>query len=178
MEGVTTQFFFAEHAPAIEKVSNGEKLFESEDNDVASLRECVEESWLPLPSATQLVESKVKDATFCKTTGKDESHASTLAMVRSATAPEITEAVKENSMLKVRKRKNEDAKDWLHGRVCNEELLTCAYRRHEELMDVPVEEIECCRSTLDSEHHFKINRQTITIEKFLQIKDDKKEKML
>ena len=44
MEDTTTQFFFTEHASAIEKISNGEKLFESEDNDVARLREHVEES--------------------------------------------------------------------------------------------------------------------------------------
>ena len=44
MEDMTSQLFFNEHASAIEKISNGEELFESEDDDAASLRECVEES--------------------------------------------------------------------------------------------------------------------------------------
>ena len=57
------------------------EFFDSEDVDILTLKKYILESWLPLPSATQLIESKVKDITYFSSTGKDKRHVSTLAMI-------------------------------------------------------------------------------------------------
>ena len=45
-------------------IAEGGSSFESEDIDVADVKSCACENWILLSSATQLFESKVKDASF------------------------------------------------------------------------------------------------------------------
>ena len=59
-----------------------------------------------LALSMELVKSKAKDAWHCKSTRHDKSNASTLAIVGSIVAPEITNSVKELDAFK--KRKNLD----------------------------------------------------------------------
>ena len=87
-------------------MSEGEKLFESCNPAVINLKKYVQESWVPLASATQLIESKVKDTSFCGSTGKEERKVSMLTMIRSVAIPEVTNAVKNNPDFKDRKRRN------------------------------------------------------------------------
>ena len=54
------------------------------------------ESWITLPSSTQLLERKVKKTDFCGSTSKGESSISKLAMMHSMMIPEETDAVKED----------------------------------------------------------------------------------
>ena len=50
----------------------GENAFNAVDLDVLSLQLRIKQTWLPLPSSTQLVKSKAKDTAFCKSAGKEE----------------------------------------------------------------------------------------------------------
>ena len=49
------QEFFDRFESAINKIADGDQLFDSTDNDALLLQEWVKESWTPLPEATQLV---------------------------------------------------------------------------------------------------------------------------
>ena len=62
-------------------------------------------------------------------------------MIQSVVVQEITKAVKDNEEFKNRKRKNEQAKDFLYGRVYNKEFLTLVHSRHEEIKNIPPVEI-------------------------------------
>lgn len=88
----------------------------------------VYENWIPLPSATQLVESKVKDTSFCKSTGKSEGNTSIVAMIRSVSIAHAVSSLKNNPVFKSRKRKNENVRDFLHGQQYNNELLAGAFQ--------------------------------------------------
>ena len=100
---VRKQCFFAQFQSAILKIADGLSLFDSDDNDVLSLKAHVQESWLPLPSATQLAESIVKNTNFCKSAGKDEANTSNLAAIRSANITSVDSAIKESDQFRNRK---------------------------------------------------------------------------
>ena len=68
-------------------------------------KQVVSESWSPLPSATQFVESKSKFIAFCKSTGKGDANIFTLYMIRSVTIPEVSDDIKEAPALKKRAKK-------------------------------------------------------------------------
>ena len=97
---IKRQPFFTTHSSSIAKISEGASLLDSEDSDVRSFEQLVKEKWLPLPPATQLVESKVKDTTFCKSAGKSEWNTSNLAMIRFSSTPMVSSAVKESDDFK------------------------------------------------------------------------------
>ena len=86
---------------------------------------------LPLPSATQLAESMVKNANFCKSTGKDEANTSNLAMIRSVNITSVNSAIKESDQFRNRKRRNEELPDYLHNQLRNAKALaeTCSRKR-------------------------------------------------
>ena len=126
------------------KIADGESLFESSDKDVLLLREHAQESWLPLASATQLAESKAKDAARCGAAGKEEGNASSLAMVRPIIIPEAKSMIKESDEFKNRKRKNVDAKDWIDGLRRNEATLASDHNAMADAKDANEEELNRC----------------------------------
>ena len=86
--------FFALFGSAIKKIEDGDSLFDSTDNDVLLLQECVKKSWITLLASTQLAESKVKDTPSCASTGIYEGKVSLIAMMRSTVIPDVASAVK------------------------------------------------------------------------------------
>ena len=81
-------------------IAKGKSLFESNILAVQLFSKYVTESWLPLASSTQLVESKVKDTTFYALTGKKEQNISKLATMHSTILPYVTTAITESDLLK------------------------------------------------------------------------------
>jgi len=168
---IQNQYFFITHRSAILKLAHGDSLFLSDDRDIAILRKYVQENWLPLPSATQLVESKVKDTSFCKSTGKSEGNTSNLAMIRSVHVSQVASSLKNNPEFKNRKRKNENAKDFLHGQQYNVELLTNTFDRRSELALVSEGDKQYSKDIMDQKHHYKKKRHEIIVSKYIQRKD-------
>ena len=95
LSNVKSELRFLLHNDAIEKVAASAQIFDSIDNDVASLRLCMQQSWLPLASSTQLVESKVKDSSTFKVTGRSEDNSFTMAMSRSVAMTQAHTSIKE-----------------------------------------------------------------------------------
>ena len=96
IDAIKSQYFFTSFHSAIDKLSIGESLFLSDDDNVRALDKNSKESWLPLLSSTQLVESKAKDVNLRGSTGRDESNVSKISMMCSLIIPEITTTIKEN----------------------------------------------------------------------------------
>ena len=94
LENTKRQHLFALRKTVIVKIAHGNSLFESADPDIVLLREYARKHWTLLPSATQLVESKVKDTSFCKSIGKQEFSTSSLAMVRSLNVAQASSSLK------------------------------------------------------------------------------------
>ena len=86
-----------------------------------------------MPSSTQLAESKFKETDFYTSTGEHESNVSKLSMMLSVLIPEATAATKDNHFFINRKRRNEDAIDYIHGSTCNAEVLAKTCGHQEEL---------------------------------------------
>jgi hypothetical protein len=171
---IQSDTFITQFQSAIKKIAFGELLFDSIDSEVLELQEYVKESFLPLPSSTQLVESKVKDMDFCGSTGRDEGRISNLAMIRSVTLPQVTLAVKESEQFKSRKRKNDEARDYVYGQRYTSEVLTGTYARQEELSKIDVAEIEHCREVLSKKNHFKKRRHDDTLQKYSNLMNKEK----
>ena len=70
---------------------------------------------IPLLLATQLVESKVKNTSFCKSAGKSEWNTSSIAMAQLLSIPMVALAIKESDRFKNRVRRNVEAKDFLRN---------------------------------------------------------------
>ena len=100
------------------------------------------------------MESKVKDTTFCKSTGKSEWNTSNLAMIRSLTIPMASSAIKESDDFKNRVRRNNDAKDYLHNMKYNQQILTSNFERRDELTRVPRSDIEYSKMILSKESYY------------------------
>ena len=93
-----------------------------------------------LLSVTKLVESKVKDTSFYKSTRKSEGNIFNLAMICSAHISQVVLSLKNNHNFKNRKRKNENAKDFSHGQQYNIQVLTNAFNQRTELTFVSEDE--------------------------------------
>ena len=115
MSDSTSQELFTLHEKGTKKITNGEELFEPLHLDIKALKSCIQESLLPLPSATQLTESKVKDVAFCESTSHSASSASNLAMVRSSIVPNAVNAVKNDDGFKNIQRRNDKAREHVCG---------------------------------------------------------------
>ena len=100
---------------AVIELALGELLFESSDDQVIALKQCIKESFLLLLSSTQLVDSKSKETDFCVRTGREESKISNLDMIRSVALSQATSSIKESEDFKSRKRRNDEARDCTHG---------------------------------------------------------------
>ena len=167
------QCFFIQFQSAILKIADYLSLFDSDD-DVLSLKACVQESWLPLPSATQLAESMVKNANFCKSTGKDEANTSNLAMIRSVNITSVNSAIKESDQFRNRKRRNEELPDYLHNQMCNVKTLTETHSRKREGAHISNNEFNHCRKLMTKENNCCKRRQSETAHKCLETKDKTK----
>ena len=139
-----------------------------------ALQSCVKENWIPLPSATQLVEFKVKDTTFCKSTGKSEWITSNLAMIRSLSIPMVLSAIKESEEFKNRMRRNDNAKDYFYAMKCNEQTLAANFDRRQELATISEAEIKCSKIILSKERHYSHKCQHDTVTKWIKSKDKSK----
>ena len=153
---IKKQHFFTKYLPAIEKISEGASLFESEDSDVRLFKKYIKENWIPLPLATQLVESKVKDTTFCKSTGKSEWNTSNLTMIRSFSIPMVISAIKESDNFKLRVRRKDDAKNYFCNMKFNEEILASNFKRQKELVAVSEADKAYSKTVLLKENHYHI----------------------
>ena len=60
--------FFVKRSSVIRKISDGRAMFNSDDSEVDALEAHARKHWILSPSTTQLVESKVKGTSFCKST--------------------------------------------------------------------------------------------------------------
>ena len=160
------QIFFAKCSTAIAKIAQGSSSFDADDDNALDLQQHVKLHWIPLPSATQLVELKAKDASFCKSTGKSEWSASNIAMMRSLSILMVASAIKESDRFKNRVRRNEEAKDFLRNQPHNAEALAANFCRINELNVVPVEDIECSKIALSKNNHCHCKRQQGTIDKY------------
>lgn len=122
LDEIKKQPFFSACSFAISKLSDGASSFDSDNSDAISFKLRAQENWMPLPSATHLVGSKVKDAAFCKSTGKSKQSASNLAMTHSLAILMASSAKKESDDFKNRVRRNNDAKGHLYGMQHDEQL--------------------------------------------------------
>ena len=170
-ENIKSEHFFDTHMSAIEEIPEGENLFTSSDPAAISFRKCIEINWLPLALTTQLVESKVKDASFVKTTGKEEANASMMAVMRSVITPQATATAKSSDAFENRTGTNENAKDHAGGNVKNEAVLTCNDDRMKELDDMSHGELNHCRKVLNIHEHCRNHRHKETLSKFMANKD-------
>ena len=168
---IKQQTFFQKHSSAVAKIAEGCSLFDTDDLEVLSLQQYVKENWIPLPSATQLVESKVKDTSFYKSTGKSEWNTSNIAMIRSLIIPTVSSAIKESESFKNRVRRNEDAKDFLHNQQYNTEVLMANFNRQAELKTIPDQSIEYSKMILSKNHHYHNKRHHDTVDKYTKSKD-------
>ena len=85
-ESLKTKEFFRLHQDAIVRLSEGEKLWDSEGSEtVINFRNYVKQKWFIVVTNTQLVERWVKDSNECTHSGKEDHIASLVAMCRSAT---------------------------------------------------------------------------------------------
>ena len=89
----------------------GELLFESSDVEVIVLQHHMKELILSLTSSTQIAEIKVKDTKFCESAGRDERRISNIVMICSDVLPQVTYAPKQREELKIRKRRNYEARE-------------------------------------------------------------------
>ena len=117
------------------------------------------------------MKSKEKDTSFCKQTGKNESNTSAVAMIRSLTIPMVTSAIKESEEYRNRKRRNEEAKDYLHSQWYNAQVLTSNFNRRTELKDVTEAEFIYAKTVLSEHEHYHKKRQAATVTKYAQSKD-------
>ena len=124
LENVKNQHLFLTRLPAIVKIPHGNSSFQSNNSDVAALRKHVREHWITLPSATHLIESKVKCTSFCSSTGESEVNASNNVTIRSVSMPQAASNLKSNPDFKNRKRRKKNAKDFLHRHQCETEAFT------------------------------------------------------
>ena len=122
-----SQEFFVSHENANAKVTASARMFDSIDNNVTALRLCTQQLWLPLVSLTQLVESKVKDLSTFKVTGRSEENSSIMVIVHSVIMPQINRTIKESEEFKCYERKNDEAKDCINSYRCNVTTLACNY---------------------------------------------------
>ena len=83
----------------------------SVDSDVMHFKERALETWLPVFSNAQGVESRIKDAVLCESTGRKEESTSPLTFMHSALLTKITFNAKNDDDFKNRKRRNVEAKE-------------------------------------------------------------------
>ena len=121
VEEMRQSHVFATHEDSLRKIAHGESILfplDAEtiewDDDLSDLRLCAAETWLALPSNTQWIESLVKDADFCNRTGKDESSASNLSMLRSIMVSNVVNRVKSDPECANSKRKKKMLKEIMH----------------------------------------------------------------
>ena len=100
-------------------MSKGALLFSSNDLDIRSFKLFVKENWMLLLSMIQLVESKVKDTIFYKSTRKSEMNTSNLAIIYSLSIPIVLSTIKESDEFKHRVRRNNDTKHYLNNMKFN-----------------------------------------------------------
>lgn len=82
--------------------------------------------------------------------------------------------MKKNKDFKERNRINENAKEYLYGRIYNKELLTKTYSCYKEISGVTAEEIDYCQNILNFGNYFKNEQQKEIIQKFKKHKDKDK----
>ena len=115
LHNIKQQNFLITCFNSIVKTAYGDSLFRIDDNNIADIREHEWEHWILLLSDTQLVGSKFKDTSFCKFTGESEGSASNLTIFRSVLISQVCDNPKNNTYFQNRARRNENAKDLLHG---------------------------------------------------------------
>ena len=122
IEMVGQQRFYLDYLDAIAVLNNGATI-KNEASEVKNFKNYAFESWLPLASTTQGVESSIKDASLCKVTGKKERTTTHLAMLRSVFATGTTTLTKVDPAFEIRKRKNENVPDDYAGKTFNKNLI-------------------------------------------------------
>ena len=95
----------------------------------------------------------VKNANFCKLTGKNEGNASTLVMARLVTLLEVTSSDKESNEFKNRKRRNENDSDYTCNHTCNVKIITSACSRSKEILKLSSHEISYCKTVTSNDNH-------------------------
>ena len=86
-------------------------------------------------------------------------------MMRSVMLSDITSSLKDSDQFKNRKRRNEDAREYIYGQQCNTEALTRTHCRLHELQTINDEEITHCKDILSTQNHCKKQRHSNAAEK-------------
>ena len=126
---------------------------------------------MPLPLTTQLVESKVKHASFYKSTGKSEGKTPNLAMCPSSSISQVPDSVKSNSDFQNRERRNDSATYFLHGQQHNVEVLTGSFERRNALTLASDSDKGYSRSITKKEDHHDKNFHDAAVAKHVQLKN-------
>lgn len=149
-------YIYKNYKPAIEKIAHDAQLFEERSEDMFLLQQYVKETILPLPSNTQLVESKIKDITHCKKTGRSEATTTYITQIRSQLIQKVTKKTVVDPNYINRKKRSNDSIDYLPGRHWNKNLIDESLKFFPEVMDD--DEYEIAANTLDKSMHFKEER--------------------
>ena len=96
------------HSSAITKIAERRLLFKSTNTEVMIFRDHAQEPLLPLASARQFVELKVKDTIQYESTGHTEENVSGLAMTYSVIILQANNTAKESDKFKNCKRHNDN----------------------------------------------------------------------
>ena len=88
--------------------------------------------------------------------------------MRSVTTSQVASNLKNNPDFKNRKRKNDIAKDFLHGQQHDVEVLTRAFERRKELILVAYADKEQSRQILKKDNHYKKKRHSAMVTKHAQ----------
>ena len=140
----------------MEQISCGQDTHASPNHDTMNLKHHCLETFLPVFTNTQMVESSVKDTEIVKSTGRDEEITSLIAMVRSCMTQSASLSTKSDTEHIIRIRKSENSRETvsneMHVKHMMKHMLTCFPS------DMNANEIEYCRDLLQKDHHYRNNR--------------------
>ena len=171
----------APHAPAITKISNGDRAWVKEPHRILKeFRDHYLNTHCALPSNTQNAESTIKDANYCTIMGRSEGLASTYSTARSGLVDKINQSTKgvimqsvlrgnqhvcrgiygernkpDGSLYEEKSKKRRAA-----GGIRTEAAIELVYKRHKNIntyLDDPIhkKEWECLQSAIaDKAHSF------------------------
>ena len=164
---------FREHGDAIRELANGGDLRDTNASEnMQKFYEFVKVTWLCLPSNTQFVEAGVKEASLCRSTGRQEISASFLAMLRSATVHSIVSSAlkekKEEKMKNGESAKEKNSKEEkVSGTLRIRNILQQVIQNVRTRGDVPKEEKNrILRNLTSKETHFSRERINNKVEKY------------
>ena len=124
VQALQQESFMKEHRRGILLLACNANMHASNEPEVVRLRKYCLETFLPMFTNAQNVESSVKDTVSTKATGREEDMTSMIAMMRSCLLQPITTLTKNDpDYTHNRVRRNEEARELLQNKHCMKNMM-------------------------------------------------------